>query len=662
MTWVPIGRFVGGTVYPGLMWTAALFFHFLHNVLHFTAHIRNVCVFLSPFMASLTVLATYLLTAQVWNGGAGIIAAAFMSVAPGYISRSVAGSFDNEAVAIFALVFCFYLWVKAVNTGSMLWAAAAALGYFNMVAAWGGYIFIINIIPMHAFALMIAGRFSSRLYVSYCTFYVLGTLMSMQVQFVGFQPFSTSPEHIAALGMFGLMQVFMFVSWLRTLLSAKHIQLLFRSTVLLVIAAVSLLVVAAALGKVPFFTARLLSLLGATSNIAIVKSVSEHQPSPWTTFFFDLHCVVFFVPVGMYFCFKHLTDANIFALIYAVFASYFASIMVRLVLVLTPIACVLAGVGVNVLLSTYCDVITANALGKAVPANASDDSSSVSSGSKAAVTTTNAPGKAPASVVTGRPRVSSLIAMLVIGFLTVLFYFYVIHCTWVTQTAYSSPSIVLMANGGSGERIYFDDFREGYTWLRHNTPAHARIMSWWDYGYQITEMANRTVIVDNNTRNNTHIATVGLAMASTEERAYEVMRALDVDYVLVVFGGRIGYSSDDINKFLWMVRISGGVFPEVVENDYYNAQGGYRIDRSASPRMRNSLMYKMCYHKFAEGHGNNGYDRVRHSEVGDKDIKLDYIEEAFTSEHWMVRIYRVKNEKTNPGFLERLEQVKLSGA
>ena len=33
-------------------------------------------------------------------------------------------------------------------------------------------------------------------------------------------------------------------------------------------------------------------------------------------------------------------------------------------------------------------------------------------------------------------------------------------------------------------------------------------------------MSNRTVIVDNNTWNNTHIATVGLAMSSTEEKAF----------------------------------------------------------------------------------------------------------------------------------------------
>lgn len=69
-------------------------------------------------------------------------------------------------------------------------------------------------------------------------------------------------------------------------------------------------------------------------------------------------------------------------------------------------------------------------------------------------------------------------------------------------------------------------------------------MSWWDYGYQITAMANRTILVDNNTWNNTHISRVGQAMASTEDKAYEIMRELDVDYVLVIFGGLTGYSSD----------------------------------------------------------------------------------------------------------------------
>jgi dolichyl-diphosphooligosaccharide--protein glycosyltransferase len=37
-------------------------------------------------------------------------------------------------------------------------------------------------------------------------------------------------------------------------------------------------------------------------------------------------------------------------------------------------------------------------------------------------------------------------------------------------------------------------------------------------------MANRTVIVDNNTWNNSHIATVGRAMASPEAKAWRIYR------------------------------------------------------------------------------------------------------------------------------------------
>ena len=65
-------------------------------------------------------------------------------------------------------------------------------------------------------------------------------------------------------------------------------------------------------------------------------------------------------------------------------------------------------------------------------------------------------------------------------------------------------------------------------------------MSWWDYGYQISGMANRTTLVDNNTWNNSHIAMVGRAMASNEDEAYPLMQELGVDYILIIFGGLLG--------------------------------------------------------------------------------------------------------------------------
>lgn len=135
----------------------------------------------------------------------------------------------------------------------------------------------------------------------------------------------------------------------------------------------------------------------------------------------------------------------------------------------------------------------------------------------------------------------------------------------LASEAYSSPSIIMSGRRNDGSRYIIDDYREAYYWIKQNTPKDAKIMSWWDYGYQITGMSNRTVLVDNNTWNNTHIATVGKAMASPEEEAHQIARKLDADYVLVIFGGLSNFSGDDISKFLWMVRIAAGVYPKIKE-------------------------------------------------------------------------------------------------
>jgi dolichyl-diphosphooligosaccharide--protein glycosyltransferase len=42
------------------------------------------------------------------------------------------------------------------------------------------------------------------------------------------------------------------------------------------------------------------------------------------------------------------------------------------------------------------------------------------------------------------------------------------HCSFVTSTAYSSPSVVLASNDKNGNRVIVDDFREAYYWLRQN--------------------------------------------------------------------------------------------------------------------------------------------------------------------------------------------------
>uniref|UniRef100_A0AAY4E9L9 Dolichyl-diphosphooligosaccharide--protein glycosyltransferase subunit STT3B n=1 Tax=Denticeps clupeoides TaxID=299321 RepID=A0AAY4E9L9_9TELE len=592
--WYPLGRIVGGTVYPGLMLTAGLI-HYVLNLLNVTVHIRDVCVFLAPVFSGLTSISTFLLTRELWNQGAGLLAACFIAIVPGYISRSVAGSFDNEGIAIFALQFTYYLWVKSVKTGSVFWAIACCLSYFYMVSAWGGYVFIINLIPLHVFVLLLMQRFSRRLYIAYSTFYIVGLVLSMQIPFVGFQPIRTS-EHMAAAGVFALLQAYAFLQYLKDRLTRQEFQTLFFLGVSLAAGVVFFTVIYLTYtGYIAPWSGRFYSLWDtgyAKIHIPIIASVSEHQPTTWVSFFFDLHILVCTFPAGLWFCIKNINDERVFVALYAISAVYFAGVMVRLMLTLTPVVCMLSAIAFSNVFEHY---LGDDMKREKPPAeDSSDEDDKRNSGNL-------------------YDKVSKFVS-----------------------------------------RNILDDFREAYYWLRQNTDEHARVMSWWDYGYQIAGMANRTTLVDNNTWNNSHIALVGKAMSSNESAAYEIMKSLDVDYVLIIFGGVIGYSGDDINKFLWMVRIAEGEHPkDIRESDYFTPQGEFRVDKAGSPTLLNCLMYKMSYYRFGEMQLDfrtpPGFDRTRNAEIGNKDIRLKHLEEAFTSEHWLVRIYRVKKEDNRQG-------------
>ena len=112
--------------------TSALLYHVMHLV-NITIDIRNVCVFLAPLFSSLTTLVTYHLTKELKDSGAGLVAAVMIAIVPGYISRSVAGSYDNEGIAIFCMLLTYLMWIKSVKTGSIFWSTLCALAYFYMV-------------------------------------------------------------------------------------------------------------------------------------------------------------------------------------------------------------------------------------------------------------------------------------------------------------------------------------------------------------------------------------------------------------------------------------------------------------------------------------------------------------------------------------------------
>lgn len=233
-----------------------------------------------------------------------------------------------------------------------------------MVAAWGGYVFIINIIPIYVVVMIVGGRFSYRLYTAYSVFYSLGSLMAMTVPFVGFNVINQA-ECAASHGVFLAIQVYAVLNYLYQIVDAKILRGLFTTIAFGIVGSVAFILISLQLlGKIQW-SGRSLTLLDptyASKYIPIIASVSEHQPTTWTSFFFDLHVLVPLAPVGLFFSFNNVTDGAVFIILYGTLAWYFAGVMVRLMLTLAPIACVLAAIGISTILTRFSALVKTNSI------------------------------------------------------------------------------------------------------------------------------------------------------------------------------------------------------------------------------------------------------------------------------------------------------------
>jgi dolichyl-diphosphooligosaccharide--protein glycosyltransferase len=191
----------------------------------------------------------------------------------------------------------------------------------------------------------------------------------------------------------------------------------------------------------------------------------------------------------------------------------------------------------------------------------------------------------------------------------------------------SNPQIMWKANLRDGTTVIVDDYYAGYKWIEANTPEDARVMAWWDYGYQITGVANRTSIADGNTWNHEHIATLGYMLTSPEKKAHKYIRHM-ADYVLVWAGGR----GDDMGKSPHLARIANSVFPDHCGDKdpkcerfgfYRTASGG----GTPTPMMEKSLLYKL----------------VRKGTDAQATVDDSLFKEVYQSKYGYLRVYQVMN-------------------
>ena len=123
---------------------------------------------------------------------------------------------------------------------------------------------------------------------------------------------------------------------------------------------------------------------------------------------------------------------------------------------------------------------------------------------------------------------------------------------WVTS-ANIAPAILY---GGSFLMAPTNDWPDAMLWLKTNTPEDAKILSWWDYGYWIETLADRTTYLDNATLDSQIIEKTAQMYYSSPDDAWKELVAIDADYVLIWVTADKVLSSNQVPMYL--VGTGGG--------------------------------------------------------------------------------------------------------
>ena len=359
-SWYPLGRPVGTTIYPGMQMVAVAIWRTLNEYIGYEMSLNDVCVYMPTWFGVSATIFLGLLTMECSGSAAsGAFASAIFAVIPAHIMRSVGGGFDNESVAITSMLSTFYFWVRALRydpkckngeatTDSYIFGILAGISYVWMVANWGGFIFVLNMVGAHAALLAIVQRYTSKLHRAYSLFYVIGTLGAIQIPVVGWAPLR-SLEQLAPCVVFLGFQLLEYCEIQRRKRKLNLIQLyqlrvkVFTPVVLLAALGVAQL---SNMGYFGPLSARVRGLFVKHTRTGnpLVDSVAEHQPASAQAYKQYLQNIFKVVPVGFLISMLRWYDGNSFILAYGVVAYYFANRMARLIVLIGPVASAFGGI------------------------------------------------------------------------------------------------------------------------------------------------------------------------------------------------------------------------------------------------------------------------------------------------------------------------------
>lgn len=620
MSWYPQGYNIPNSILPGLATTAAVFYQ-IANALNLapapilsseiyhplTAEpVFNFCIIFPVIMATLTVLVIYFVGREIGGKDVGLFSAFFLALSSPYISRTSLGFFDDETVGIFGILLFIFFFLRSIDSkrsirSTVTYAVAGGLSLGYLFASWGAARYPLGIVLIFVFVLLILRRYSSRLFLSYATTFAVALLIAINVPKLGTE-FLLEPTVLAVAGMFLVLCTYEIASRIET--SRKKTMFVIGFWGLIAIMFVAL----ASFGLVGELGNKFISVifpserLGESVTQQLIQSVQEHRPTTWGSFYYDLGVGVLFIPIGLFFVIQNPTNRNIFLAIFGLTSIYFAGSMARLSLLMAPAVSLLWALALVQLVRPFVTILREKQ-------------------------------RAPRRKMRFRARVGKEFSA---GFIVLLFLLLTVNFVAPsTDASYSrvierANSPTTIAASSLPLRAQVSDWLDALNWMRVNLPPNAVVLSWWDYGYWITSIANTTTLADNGTVNTTQIGQIGTAFMSNETAAIEIMEKYDVTHVVIFVtfgsdGSDFGYG--DEGKWRWMARIAGmddEIFGNhTLGNDWHDTNENGRTEASELLTVelgRDTVMYELMHY---------ARDTVT---TGSSDIELEHFEEAYFSQ------------------------------
>ncbi len=559
-SWYPEGRDVAKSSQVALHIGTAI----LYQLFGFGSSLINFTIWFPVVIGSLTTIVVFALVRTLSSTTAGLFASLFFAFTPSIIQRGNLGWFKSEPFGLFLAISAIYLFISGIKNKNVKYAIIKAifggllLGIAN--ASWGGIQYFS--IPLSIFFFVLP---FVRNDLKIPSIVIIAFTISVIVAAGSFP----RPGISFVFGLPGISLIigtifFIIAGFIRKISSPTKVK---RNHIFLLLA---FIIVGSGIifsGSYHSSSFRYLNAINPflSSQNPLVQSVAEHFTPTMVDYFTDYSVLLLFAGFGAWMAFNKRTDTSIFLLIIGLTGVYVSATFARL-MVFSSIAIIsLAAIGLY--------EVTRNVLErKEIELEHKGTSKETKKG-------TQKQTKLSSQISNIRLTTQVAFIALIVFFVSIPVidrngYLYPQNYNWI-DSADIPPSI---ANGGTGFRIAIPDWVNALEWISKNTPDNSVIASWWDYGYWITTLGNKTSLADNATINQTRISTIAKMFMSDEQTGIKLAQGMKADYILVyIVANRISGGNDtsfytlgsggDESKKQWFIRIGGFQEGDFLEND-----------------------------------------------------------------------------------------------